>query len=95
MADYDNNNRGVLFKNDNKETDRQPDYKGRIDVGGQEYWLSAWIKDRKGTTQKYMSLSVGDRVEPKEEQYSKDRPEKDTVIEDISDDPIDLSEIPF
>ena len=89
MSEYDNNNRGVLFKNDKKETDNHPDYKGRIDVNGQEYWLSAWIKERKGTNQKYMSLSVGDRVEPKEP------PHQDTVIEDISDDPIDLSEIPF
>ena len=47
MSEYDNNNRGVLFKNDKKETDNHPDYKGRIDVNGQEYWLSAWIKDRK------------------------------------------------
>jgi len=89
MSEYDNNNRGVLFKNDKKETDNHPDYKGRIDVNGQEYWLSAWIKERKGTNQKYMSLSVGDRVEPKES------PHQDTVIEDISDDPIDLSQIPF
>lgn len=89
MSEYDNNNRGVLFKNDNKETDKHPDYKGRIDINGQEYWLSAWIKERRGTNQKYMSLSVGDRVEPKEP------PHQDTVITDISDDPIDLSEIPF
>lgn len=89
MSEYDNENRGVLFKNDNKETDRHPDYKGRIDVNGQEYWLSAWIKDRKGTNQKYMSLSIGDPIEPKEP------PHQDTVVTDISDDPINMDDIPF
>ena len=54
---YDNTNRGVLFKNDKKENDQHPDYKGKINVGGTEYWLSAWIKmDKKGDS--YMSLSV-------------------------------------
>jgi|SRR5215831_9349660 len=55
--DYDNTNRGALFKNKRKQTDNHPDYKGTIDVDGQEYWLSAWIKKSKaGET--YMSLAV-------------------------------------
>ena len=56
MAEYDNTDRGVLFKNDRKEKDTHPDYTGNIDVDGVEYWLSAWIKEgRKG---KFMSLSI-------------------------------------
>ncbi len=62
MADYDNTNRGVLFKNDRKDSDRHPDYRGSIDVGGTEFWLSAWIKE--GQKGKFMSLSV----QPKEQQ---------------------------
>ena len=54
---YDNTNRGVLFKNGEKQTDNHPDYRGDIDVGGQKFWLSAWIKESKKGT-KYMSLSV-------------------------------------
>lgn len=53
---YDNTDRGVLFKNDRKESDNHPDYKGSINVGGVEFWLSAWIKQ--GQKGKYMSLSV-------------------------------------
>jgi hypothetical protein len=59
---YDNRNRGVLFKNDRKDSDKHPDYKGSLNVNGQEFWLSAWIKE--GQRGKFMSLSV----EPKKEQ---------------------------
>lgn len=54
--EYDNTDRGVLFKNDRKEQDNHPDYKGSINVGGVEFWLSAWIKQ--GEKGKFMSLSV-------------------------------------
>lgn len=79
---YDNTNRGVLFKNDKKEQDNHPDYKGQINIDGVEYWLSSWIKrSDKGT---FMSLSV----KPKEDASTKAAPKRATVTE-----PID--EIPF
>ncbi len=65
MSDYDNTNRGVLFKNDKKETDKHPDYTGKLDVGGKEYKLAAWIKT--GRNGKFMSLSIS---EPQEQQRS-------------------------
>lgn len=56
MSDYDNNLRGALFKNDRKESDNSPDYKGSCEVDGVEYWISSWLKkDKNGKT--YMSLS--------------------------------------
>lgn len=58
MADYDNTNRGALFKNDNKEQDNHPDYKGSINVNGVEYWISSWLKTSDKTGKKFMSLSV-------------------------------------
>lgn len=60
MADFDNTNRGVLFKNQKKTTDKHPDYNGSINVDGKEMWLSAWIKESKNGG-KFMSLSVQDK----------------------------------
>jgi hypothetical protein len=37
MADYDNEKRGALFKNDRKEKDNHPDYKGSITIDGRKY----------------------------------------------------------
>lgn len=61
--EYDNNLRGVLFKNDRKESDSHPDYKGSAEVDGVEYWLSAWIKT--GANGKFMSLSFRAKEQPK------------------------------
>lgn len=60
--DYDNTNRGTLFKNDKKETEKQPDYKGKINVKGQDFYLSAWIKTSKDGN-KYMSLAVSEPIQ--------------------------------
>jgi uncharacterized protein (DUF736 family) len=54
---YDDRDRGALFKNDRKEADTDPDYKGTLNVDGQELWLNAWLKTSKAGS-KYMSLSV-------------------------------------
>jgi hypothetical protein len=68
MADYDNRDRGALFKNNEKTEETHPDYRGNINVDGTEYWLSAWLKTSKAGM-KYMSLSIkpknADAAKPK------------------------------
>lgn len=55
--EYDNTNRGVLFRNDKKESEKHPDFTGSIDVGGVDHYLSAWVKESKNG-KKFFSLSV-------------------------------------
>ena len=54
-------NSGVLFVNDKKDNEKAPNYKGNIMVDGQEYWLSAWVKE--GKTGKFLGLAVSPRDE--------------------------------
>ena len=57
--DYDNTNRGVLFVNDRKTTDKHPDYKGNIHFGTVKMSLSAWKKTSSSGKQ-FLSISVSE-----------------------------------
>ena len=71
--EYDNTNRGVLFKNQKKESDRHADYRGNINVDGKEFWLDAWIKKSKDGKTTFMSLSVKPKM-VREHQGGTDNP---------------------
>jgi uncharacterized protein (DUF736 family) len=81
MSDYDNTNSGALFKNEDKKSDKHPDYRGQLDVEGEEYWVSAWIRTSKAG-KKYMSLSI----QAKEEQTRESTPARTNRNEDFDDD---------
>lgn len=94
MSDYDNTNRGVLFKNDAaKENPKRPAYRGSLNVGGTDYNLSAWIRESKKDGSKYMSLSV----EPKQDKpIAKAAPKKQQALTEDNWDTADLNDpIPF
>lgn len=80
---YDNTNKGALFKNDDKQSETHPDYKGSINVDGQDYWISCWRNSsREG--RKYLSLSVK-KKEPRQGQ-SAPRRESTPPQDDFGDD---------
>jgi len=59
MTQYDNTNKGALFVNDRKESDRHPDWKGSLNIDGVEYWISGWAKSTaRGDV---ISLALGDQ----------------------------------
>jgi hypothetical protein len=65
MADYDNRNRGALFRNADKDPndEKERNYSGTLDVEGTEYWLSGWVRTSKKSGKKYLSLSIKPKVE--------------------------------
>lgn len=81
MSEYDNTNRGALFRNTRKEQPNHPDHTGSINIQGREYWLSAWVKDGKNGG-RFFSLSA----KPKDATGSAPQP---SAVKDLDD------EIPF
>jgi hypothetical protein len=58
MSNFDNTNRGGLFKNDRKEAgDKKPEYTGSVNVEGVEFFLDAWLK-KSAAGASFMSISV-------------------------------------
>lgn len=47
MAEYDNTNTGMMYRNANKENETHPAFTGFINIAGTEYWLSGWINESK------------------------------------------------
>ena len=64
MNEYDNTNRGSIWKNDKKETDKHPDFTGSLNVNGEDFWVSAW-KRKADANPKAPALSFS--IKPKEE----------------------------
>jgi len=97
--EYDNTNRGSIWKNDKKETDKHPDFTGSLNVDGVEYWVSAW-KRKEGAAAKAPALSFS--IKPKEERSISQRamPKRDPISSGrgqniIPDDDMDGDRIPF
>jgi single-stranded DNA-binding protein len=72
MTQYDNTNRGQIWGNDKKESERHPDFKGDINVDGKEYWLSAW-KRKPDANPKAPALSFS--VQAKDAQQAQQAPQ--------------------
>ena len=81
---YDNTNRWTLNKNDRKEKETHPDYKGKLNIDGVDYWLDGWIKD--GANGKFISGSI----KPKDAArngHQQSAPQPASPYDDLQDDP--------
>lgn len=65
---FDDEKRGVLFKNDRKGNEKAPDYKGNCTLQGVEYKMAVWLR-RSAKDQPYFSVAFT----PTEEQAQFDR----------------------
>jgi uncharacterized protein (DUF736 family) len=70
MAYTPKENTGVLFKNNKKTDDKQPDYTGNILVGTKEMRLAAWIKE--GKNGKFMSIKLSEQNSKQETSSAND-----------------------
>jgi hypothetical protein len=69
---YDNELRGVLFRNKAKRPDKKdPDYRGRATVHGVEFWLDAWISEPQSGGEKFMSIKFKPKAAPAEKSKPK------------------------
>lgn len=95
--EYDQTNRGALFLNDRKTSDNHPDWKGRLNINGTDYWLSGWKKQTKAGP--VLSLSLGDPCErqaaPAPEPAMRTAPRATASKYPPSTHPADDSEIPW
>ena len=80
---YDNSNRGAIFRNEDKQQDNHPDYKGSLNVNGVDLWVSGWLKTSDKTGKKFLSLSVKPKDAAPVKQASKP---KSSGFDDMNDD---------
>lgn len=94
MSNYDNTNSGALFKNDKEGNESRPDYKGKINVRGEDFYLAAWLKKSKNGTN-YMSLSVSEITDSKGQTKANNQPQSKPAQQEVSDDDWQDQDIPF
>ena len=84
---YDNNMRGVLFRNEEKrDGKRDPDYRGQAEIDRQEFWVSAWIQESKKDDRKFMSLSFTPKRASEHKGAPANPPAQKSDPEDFDDD---------
>lgn len=81
---YDNTNTGALFKAE-KKSEKHPDYSGKINIGGTDHYLSAWIKESRAGN-KFMSLSLGKAVGSNPQQSQQQQKPQESKTDFYNDD---------
>jgi hypothetical protein len=86
MPQYDNTNRGVLFRNQRKQSgDNKPDYTGKLDVNGEEVFISGWVKEVKNgerAGEKFLSLAIQNKSQTNPPRAKPNKPAAENPIGD-------------
>jgi uncharacterized protein (DUF736 family) len=78
MSNYDNTNRGAIFKNAQKSSDKQPDYKGKINVDGVDKQISLWVTTSKDG-KKFFSVQISEPYQPQQQAPAQQQEEQDDL----------------
>ena len=84
MTQYDNSNRGAIWKNEKKDSDKHPDFTGQLNVGGHDYWVSAW-KRKPGAPDTAPALSFAVKLKDGKPSAAS-QPVKRSIQDDMADD---------
>jgi hypothetical protein len=74
--------KGALFKNMKKTEPRHCDYRGEVNIGGQSFWITAWLRTAK-SGEKYMALTFQAKDEQPEERRPAMALSRDNMDDDI------------
>ena len=78
--EYDNTNRGVLFRNESaNDENKQPYMTGKLNVEGKELQIAGWMKESKAG-RKFLSLRV---QEPKPQEVKATNNSTTSTTDDI------------
>lgn len=89
--------KGTLNRNSKGDNPKRPDWRGSINIGGTEYWISAWERtaqrgDRAGEV--FLSLSVEEKqARPPEQRPPEARAAK--AAHGVPDSAFGLDDTPF
>ena len=62
---FDNEMTGILGRNERRERDTQPEFTGNATIGGVDYWIDAWVQERKdGSGRKFFKLKFKAKDQP-------------------------------
>ena len=82
---YDNHNRGAIWRNDNRQSDKHPHFSGSINIDGKDFWLSGWKRaDDASDRAPLVSFSVRPKDDNPSQNYQQSAPQK--AQDDFSDD---------
>jgi hypothetical protein len=65
---YDKTNRGAVWKNQKRTTDKHPHFTGTCDIDGEEYYINAWKNDVSGNPKRPLMSFSFQKVKEKQSQ---------------------------